>query len=76
MDVLKLNSISKLANPVLEGYNVTDTSENPVGILVRSFKNQMVRIILKTVGNLRPVRYISFPCLCTHCAKFVYCHSL
>ena len=38
MDVLKLNSISKLANPVLEGYNVTDTSENPVGILVRSFK--------------------------------------
>ena len=38
MDVLKLNSISKLANPVLGGYNVTDTSENPVGILVRSFK--------------------------------------
>ena len=38
MDILKLNSISKLANPVLEGYNVTDSSENPIGILVRSFK--------------------------------------
>lgn len=38
MDILKLNSISKLANPVLEGYNLTDSSENPVGILVRSFK--------------------------------------
>lgn len=38
MDILKLNSISKLANPILEGYNLTDTSENPVGILVRSFK--------------------------------------
>lgn len=38
MDILKLNSISKLANPVLDGYNLTDSSENPVGILVRSFK--------------------------------------
>ena len=38
MDILKLNSISKLANPVLEGYNLTDNSQNPVGILVRSFK--------------------------------------
>ena len=38
MDILKLNSISKLANPVLEGYNLTDNSQNPVVILVRSFK--------------------------------------
>ncbi len=38
MDILKLNSISKSATPVLEGYNLTDNSENPVGILVRSFK--------------------------------------
>lgn len=38
MDILKLNSISKLANPVLNGYNLTDSSENPAGILVRSFK--------------------------------------
>lgn len=38
MDILKLNSISKLANPVLEGYNLTDNSQNPVGILLRSFK--------------------------------------
>jgi len=38
MDILKLNSISKVANPVLEGYNVTDSSDSPIGILVRSFK--------------------------------------
>lgn len=38
MNILKLNSISKLANPVLEGYNITDSCQNPVGILVRSFK--------------------------------------
>ncbi len=38
MDILKLNSISECANPVLEGYNLTDSSQNPVGILVRSFK--------------------------------------
>ena len=38
MNILKLNSISKLANPVLEGYTVTDNCTDPVGILVRSFK--------------------------------------
>lgn len=37
MDVLKLNSISKAASSALEGYNLTDQSANPVGILVRSF---------------------------------------
>ncbi|MCQ2409186.1 MAG: 3-phosphoglycerate dehydrogenase [Clostridia bacterium] len=38
MDILKLNAISKVANGILEGYNLTDASENPIGILVRSFK--------------------------------------
>jgi len=38
MEILKLNAISKLAEPVLEGYNLVDASEKPVGILVRSFK--------------------------------------
>lgn len=38
MDILKLNAISKVASTVLDGYNVTDSSENPLGILVRSFK--------------------------------------
>lgn len=37
-DILKLNSISKVANPILEGYDLVTESENPVGILVRSFK--------------------------------------
>ncbi|MEG1528781.1 MAG: 3-phosphoglycerate dehydrogenase [Clostridia bacterium] len=36
-DILKLNSISKTALPVLDGYNLTDSSVYPVGILVRSF---------------------------------------
>ncbi len=38
LDILKLNSISKCANSYLEGYNLTTDSQNPVGILVRSFK--------------------------------------
>ncbi len=38
LDILKLNSISKCANGVLDGYNLTDVSQDPVGILVRSYK--------------------------------------
>ncbi len=38
LDILKLNSISKCAESVLDGYNLTNESQNPVGILVRSFK--------------------------------------
>lgn len=36
MDILKLNAISPLADEILEGYNLTDASDAPVGILVRS----------------------------------------
>ncbi len=37
IDILKLNSISKLAGEKLQGYNLTDASDAPQGILVRSF---------------------------------------
>lgn len=37
-DILKLNSISKVAEPILEGYDLKTESASPVGILVRSFK--------------------------------------
>lgn len=37
-EILKLNSISPLAQDVLNGYNLVTESENPIGILVRSFK--------------------------------------
>ncbi len=37
MDILKLNKVSPLANSVLDTYNLTDKSETPTGILVRSF---------------------------------------
>lgn len=36
MDILKLNAISPLADKILEGYNLTDESASPAGILVRS----------------------------------------
>lgn len=36
MDILKLNSISKQADAVLNGYSLVTESRNPVGILVRS----------------------------------------
>lgn len=35
--ILKLNSISKSAAPVLEGYELVSESANPVGIMVRSY---------------------------------------
>lgn len=38
MEILKLNSISLLANETLADYDVTDNAKSPVGILVRSFK--------------------------------------
>lgn len=38
MDILKLNAISSVAEPILEGYNLVSESDNPAGILVRSFK--------------------------------------
>ena len=38
MEILKLNSISPLANETLADYDVTDSAKSPVGILVRSFK--------------------------------------
>lgn len=38
MEILKLNKISKVAEPILKGYDLVDASENPTGILVRSFK--------------------------------------
>lgn len=38
MEILKLNSISPLADGVLSGYDVVDKAQSPVGILVRSFK--------------------------------------
>lgn len=37
MQILKLNSISPLANKTLDGYELSDSAQNPVGILVRSF---------------------------------------
>ncbi|MBO5654455.1 MAG: 3-phosphoglycerate dehydrogenase [Clostridia bacterium] len=37
MDILTLNAISTKANQILEGYNLVKESENPQGILVRSF---------------------------------------
>lgn len=37
MEILTLNAISQKANAVLNGYQLTKESENPVGILVRSF---------------------------------------
>lgn len=38
MDILKLNSISPAADDILKSkFNVTDKSDNPVGIIVRSF---------------------------------------
>ncbi len=36
MDILKLNAISPLADKILEGYTLTEESESPAGILVRS----------------------------------------
>lgn len=36
--VLKLNSISNLADKYFENYNYTDSCENPDGIMLRSFK--------------------------------------
>ncbi len=36
-DIIKLNSISPKANPILEGYNLVDSSENPIAVLVRSY---------------------------------------
>ncbi|MBQ2714934.1 MAG: phosphoglycerate dehydrogenase [Clostridia bacterium] len=36
--ILKLNSISKLANEYFENYEYSDTAENPDGIMLRSFK--------------------------------------
>ncbi len=36
-EILKLNSISPLANAILSDYTLADSSQNPVGILVRSF---------------------------------------
>ena len=36
MDILKLNAISPLAGEILKGYDLTDESAAPVGILVRS----------------------------------------
>ncbi len=36
--ILKLNSISKLANEYFENYEYSDTVENPDGIMLRSFK--------------------------------------
>jgi len=38
MKILKLNSISKVAATVLEGYDLVDEAKDPAGILVRSFK--------------------------------------
>ncbi len=37
MDILTLNAISAKANNTLADYNLTNDSQNPVGILVRSF---------------------------------------
>ena len=36
--ILKLNSISKLANKYFDNYEYSDTCENPDGIMLRSFK--------------------------------------
>ena len=38
MDILKLNSISPAADEILKSrFNVTDKSDNPIGIIVRSY---------------------------------------
>ncbi|MGN0823192.1 MAG: 3-phosphoglycerate dehydrogenase family protein [Candidatus Gallimonas sp.] len=37
MKVLKLNSISPVADPVFKGYEYSDSAENPEGIILRSF---------------------------------------
>jgi D-3-phosphoglycerate dehydrogenase len=44
MDILKLNSISKQADAVLDGYNLVTESDNPAGILVRSFNMAEYRV--------------------------------
>ena len=37
MDILTLNKISTKANEIFDGYNLSSDTENPIGILVRSF---------------------------------------
>ena len=51
--ILKLNSISHLADKYFENYNYVDASENPDGIMLRSFKMHDYEIGSNLVGVAR-----------------------
>lgn len=51
--ILKLNSISKLADKYFEGYEYSDTTVNPDGIMLRSFKMHDYEVGSDLVGIAR-----------------------
>ena len=51
--ILKLNSISKLADKYFEGYEYSDSAVNPDGIMLRSFKMHDYEVGDKLVGVAR-----------------------
>lgn len=51
--ILKLNSISKVADEIFEGYEYSDSTVNPDGIMLRSFKMHDYEVGSNLVGVAR-----------------------